>query len=207
MSLNGKIKQVIFIGGIQGSGKTSLCARLKFDIGCQVTKQRKSLIEVGQKYNLGWDDIGVRHDEFIEEAADLISFNFLKNLSNQTLLIDCHYAIRAEKALRLSGKIINEAYIQDIDQRLIEKLAQNLKLRFVLVDIHPQLAIQRFTNRPFELLDYDNTLEGLEKQRYFENVYFNRIVSDLNIKDNERLFIQNLNFEQSVLMLTKFILM
>ena len=57
MNLNGKTKQVIFTGGIQGSGKTSLCARLKPAIGCQVTKQRKSLIEVGQKYNLGWDDI------------------------------------------------------------------------------------------------------------------------------------------------------
>lgn len=207
MSLNGKDKQVIFIGGIQGSGKTSLCARLKSDIGCQVTKQRKSLIEVGRKYNLGWDDIGVRHDEYIEEASDLITFNFLKNRSNQTLLIDCHYAIRAEKALRLNRKIINEAYIQDIDQRLIEKLAQNFRIRFALIDIDPRLALQRFANRPAELLGYDNTPEGLEKQRYFENVFFNRIILDCNIKDTEKLYLQNIDFEESVLALNKFILL
>ena len=106
----------------------------------------------------------------------------------------------------MNGKIINEAYIQDIDQRLIEKLAQNFKIRLALIDIDPQLALQRFTNRPSELLDYDNTLEGLEKQRYFENVFFNRIILDCNIKDTEKLYLQNLNFEESVLALTKFIL-
>lgn len=201
------LKQVIFIGGIHGAGKTSICHYFCRTMNCVTIKQHRALIDVGKANGLHtWKQIGVRHDDFINQAADLVIRNFMNGSSN-TLLVDCHYAIRTSKALRVSGKKTPKTYIPDLDYRFVQKLGQRFRIRFVLLLVKPMTAFKRIADRPPEILDYDSTLGGLIKIRRIETLYFNRIVKHFNVNGRDALLIDaNKNFETVIPKLKKFIL-
>lgn len=199
-------KQVVFIGGVQGAGKTSLCEALKREHSCHSVKQRQALIKTGQKYGLKWEEVAALHDEFITEAAESVAREFLDDSNSEILLVDCHYAIRANKALRLKEKIAASSYIQDIDDRFINRLGLDFRIRFVLIDVLPSIAVTRFGERPIEFLDYDNTLEGLHLQRQAEQEKYTNIAKRLKVSDQDLLRISNnCEFENMVNGVNQFI--
>lgn len=178
--------QVLFIGGIHGAGKTTICSELMKIFSCRCVKQRHLLMDIGKEMGLVWENIAERHDEFIEEAA-----NRAVNGEQGILLVDCHYAIRSTKALRLKHKPVAEKFIPDLDDKFVAILERKMKARLILVQVDPQNAVSRFSQRPLELLDFDNTFEGLSELMPAEMEMFKRKTKKFGIKAEDQTIIDN----------------
>jgi cytidylate kinase len=188
----GTLKQVVFIGGPSGSGKSTICRALADLHGYLVAKQRHILISLGERKGLwGWENVGPQFDDLIGEATEELAVAFRSHHS-QTLLFDSHYALRTEKALRLRGKTFpGQSHIVDLDYRLVECLAREHRVRFVLLLADFNTLLARVQGRPPELLDYDHTPEGLAKQVEVETENFCRIVRDFGISHADLAVILN----------------
>lgn len=200
-------KKVVFIGGIHGAGKTSLCERLEKEIQCRRVKQRNVLIQVGNKYGLDWPDIGLCHDQFIDEVAEKIAKDFGQG-SAKLLLIDCHYAIRADMALRARNKNVQDIYIYNIDLRVVKRMTNDFLTQFVLLLVDPVIALGRLEKRPIEPGHYENNIESLAEEQQAETELFYKIINDLGIPEADVLVLTNNDdFESALGNLRNFILL
>lgn len=201
------LKQVVFIGGIHGAGKTTCCKRLSQNFSYDVVKQRHAVIVVGRTRGLdSWEEIGSKHDNLILPAAELVTTNFLKSQSD-VLLVDCHYAISARKALRLNGKDINSPFIPDLDYTFVAKIAENFRIRFIILRVKPIIGYKRTRMRPPEVLDYFNTLEGLEEIEPFEIKHYHLMIKRFGISGNDFLAVDsNKKFDSVTTLVRNFVL-
>lgn len=168
-------KTAVFIGGIHGSGKTTMCSHMQF-LCPLVAKQRHVLWGVAQERGcITWPEAARYHDELIEVAADRLSAQFAVHPSNM-LLVDCHYAIRTDKALRHQGRDLPTEHVADLDHRFVSRLAQHFSIAFVLLDCPVAVAAGRLQIRPPELLDFSSTSQGLQKLVIAERELFLRML-------------------------------
>lgn len=165
------LKTVVFLGGVHGSGKTTLCSHLQ-SWHPLVAKQRYALWDVASKEGWStWPDVARRHHDLITVAAEGLSERFVVHPSD-LLLIDCHYAIRSDKALRHLGCDIATEHVADLDPRFVEELARRFRIIFILLDCSEVVARERLRNRPQELQDYSCSIEGLQKLAVAERELF-----------------------------------
>lgn len=200
-------KQVVFIGGLHGAGKTSLIAELSHKYGYVSEKQRRVVIEVGRSYGFQtWEEIGPKHNQFIFTAAQRAAQKLLGSKAS-VMLIDCHYAIRSAKALRVSGRAVASPYIHDLDPIFVLRMSLDFGLKFVLLLAEPEQIIGRFENRPDDLLDYDNTLPGLQEQEVQEEKLLLRLKKIFRIPPRDVLSLVNNDsqFQTSVKILQEFV--
>lgn len=183
-------KIVVFVGGAHASGKTFLCRYLADKYGWMVCKQRHILIEIGVSMGLSWEQIAPDYGKYIGEIGEIMATRFRESVS-PVLLIDCHYAIRSGKALRLRDKKIDEEYIHDLDLNLIAVLGQQFSTRFVLVTVEPLAAVVRFEDRPENLLDCDHTFYGSIKQSEAERKFFSRALTHFRVPLDFVFFVNN----------------
>ena len=183
--------QVIFVGGIHGAGKSSLCQSIALGPEAIISKQRYLIREIAEKTGLiTWEEIGLQHDLLIEEAAKRAVISIKKN-EKELVLFDCHYSIRTDKAFRAKNKKINEVYIPDLDERLVSIMNQNFKIRFVLLETPPLVAAQRISTRPDDIKDIDSSLEFLIESEKFEKNYFLKMVNNFKITNCDFAIINN----------------
>lgn len=186
----GQCKGVVFIGGAHAVGKTFLCRRLAYKHSWMVSKQRHVLIEIGISLGLSWEQIALEHDKYIREVGKIIVKRFRESTS-PVLLIDCHYAIRAEKALRLNGRKADEEYIHDLDLDLVYILKHQFNTMFVLVTVEPLAAASRFRDRSENFADIDHTFYGSIKQSEAEKEFFYRIINRFQVQPDHILIADN----------------
>ena len=152
----------MYIGGVHGSGKTTVCSLLS-----DVTfKQRRQLILAGQKDGLQWPEVAKFHDKYIKPAGDLVP-------KEGCLIVDCHYAIRAEKAVR-PHYADGDAYIADLDFRFVQ--AVGVTPIFVLLTVSPEVAVNRLMLRG-GFTEQEYTPEGNISQAKAEEVFWAKLVS------------------------------
>lgn len=183
--------QVIFIGGIHGAGKSSLCQEMAMGSMAMISKQRYLIRKIAEERGLStWEEIGRQHDSLIEEATRRAVSSIKKN-ENELVLFDCHYAIRTDKAFRVQNKRINEVYIPDLDKRLVSIMSHNFKIRFALLTTSPLIAAQRISARPDEIKDVDSSLEFLVKSEKVEKYYFLEMLNNFKITNHDFITINN----------------
>ena len=201
------LKQVVFIGGIHGAGKTSCCKKLSQEFAHDVAKQRHAVIALGKTMGLdSWEEIGCKHDKLILPAAELVTNNFLKSRSD-VLLVDCHYAISAKKALRLNGKEVDSPFIPDLDYTFVAKMAENFRIRFIILRVEPIIGYKRIRRRPLEVLNYFNTLEGLEEIEPFETRHYHLMINHFEISGSDLLVVDsNKKFDSVTALVGNFVL-
>ena len=195
------IKQVVFIGGIHGVGKSTICASLKEKFGWVVVKQRKLLIEVGQAMGLGWPEVADYHDILINQVADRL-IDALQLGNRQVLLVDCHYAIPSSVALRSHGS--RAKFIPNLDWRLVKRVKQEFQSKFVLLEVDPKMALNRIELRT-EATHYENTLEYFQAEAVAEKDIFLQLISQFNVSPCDFLCLEPIEVEQTVNQLNIFI--
>ena len=182
-------QQVIFIGGIHGAGKSSICHENSFSNQSLILKQRYLLREVAEECGLySWEEIGKAHYSLIEEAA----YRAVAKIREYSLaLFDCHYAIRTNKALRLVGRATRNKYIADLDDKLVAVIGMSLKIRFILVQTLPELAAKRIASRSLEIPDNDNSLKYLVRAERVEKKFFLEKIYNHQVDQKDYLIINN----------------
>lgn len=171
-----KRKQVVFIGGMTGAGKTTLCQQLSQDSGWVVIKQVHEIARIGRHYGMNhWHEALKHFERFINEAIDHVIEQFLQSSSN-VLLFDTHYCMRAEQALRLGCRKGERAFIQDLDSRWVWKLNDYFRLKFVLINVTPVIAFRRIQERLEDQLGAQDSLEGLEEEARAEERFYEEII-------------------------------
>ena len=183
-------KTAVFVGGAHAVGKTFLCQQLVDKHGWMFSKQRHVLIEIGFAMGLLWEEVALDHDKLIGEVSKTITERF-KRCRSSVLLIDCHYAIRTKKALRLNGRKVDEEYIHDLDLCLVAALRQQFRTKFVLVVSEPSIVMARLKCRPSEFLDQDHTLKGHFEQSKAEREFLLRILEYFQVPYKSVLFVNN----------------
>lgn len=165
-------KKVVFIGGAHGSGKTTICSLLKNFYNIPVIKQRRLLMEVGLDRGLNWPEVAKYHFDLITEAAQKALDFFLYH---DCVLVDCHYAIRRDKALRPMDQNIWEGYIHDLDPLFVECLTGVAKPVFVLIAVSPEVAATRLSLSR-EAKEYEYSVQGNALQARAEQFFFLNMV-------------------------------
>lgn len=196
-------KLVGFIGGIHGVGKSTVCQYFSTNFGWKTVKQRRVLIEVGKAQGLEWPEVAKNHDELIGSVADRI-VQILHQSNQGVLLVDCHYAIPASAAARPCT--VNEKYIPNLDWRLVEKVRQEYKSKFILLEVEPGVALKRIGNRP-EASHFKNTLEHFTDEAKAEKEMFYRLLSRFSVTSQEYLCLclDATNSKQASLQIASFI--
>jgi hypothetical protein len=121
------MKKVIFIGGVNGCGKTNLTEELSARFGCLIGKQKRAMIAAATERGMPWEKIPDHYEELIGPTADRLVSTFSENKAT-IMFIDCHYAFKLKRALKMNiDKVIQETdepYIQAIDDRVIDRLVK-----------------------------------------------------------------------------------
>lgn len=189
------IKQVVFLGGIHGSGKTTICASLQDPLPALVIKQRHELISLGiEKCGLGWPEVPTKHQELIPIIADNL-ISRLQSIKERVLLVDCHYAIRKTKALRLkSGAAFVDygtPFIHDLDPILALILKKHFQIKLALLCVDAEEATNRISGRPEEVRDFDTTVVGLKELVFYEKYFFDRLGELMDLGQGKTIIIDN----------------
>lgn len=202
-------KQVVFIGGVNGCGKTYLTEALSKRQGYIIGKQKRALITVGKRRDIPWEKIPNHYEELIEETIDKLVDTFSKS-SSPVILIDCHYAFQKQRALavNIEKKVIEteEPYIQAIDDRLIARMKKEFRVRFVLVEVDPRIALERVRIRLKNVSDEAVTVESIAKYQRAEQEFFEQILEKFNIpKPDFTVFSNNSTLEEACRLLMDFL--
>ncbi|MBN1325753.1 AAA family ATPase [Candidatus Falkowbacteria bacterium] len=188
------IKQVIFIGGVNSCGKTVITETLQRNKGYLIGKQKRALIEVGEKKGYNWEEIPQHYEELIEQAAELLADRFQES-DQEIMLIDCHYAFKMKKALamNLEKKDINEdePFIQAIDNRLIKIFQRKFRIRFIFLEAKPELVLQRIKERQKNIGDQVATLESISDSQDAELKFWKEITKNFSIEEQDKTIIKN----------------
>ncbi|MBU0530984.1 MAG: AAA family ATPase [Candidatus Uhrbacteria bacterium] len=182
------LPKVVFVGGVHGAGKTTICNLLAKKNDWPVTKQRRLLIQAGSQDGYTWPEVAQHHDQYMLPTA-VLAEKALTSSQTGVLLVDCHYAIRSLKALRPHTPEGN--FIADLDQRFVAHLARNHLLFFILLEVAPLLAVKRFKSRPSHFLDHDNTHPGILEKSQAEAIFLAKLVDHFNISDKQVLRLSN----------------
>lgn len=185
-------KTICFLGGIHGAGKTTLCTTLLNRYGWVFTKQKYLITDITRGLGVnGWEDSAKFFNSSIELAGQLM-ISLIEKSQSDYALVDCHYAIRASKALRHTLDTGYSDYIADLDSRFIRVIARSgIGMKFVLLDVNTSLALQRVEDRPKEFLGYENTLVGINFQRIAEQRYLAELISEFKVDDKNVLNLKN----------------
>ena len=171
------MKKIVFVGGHHGAGKSSVCARLVERNGFMLARQRHLVIDVGQSKGLqDWERIGPRHEDLVPDAVALLSRRLLAS-SSTVALVDCHFAIRSEKALRRGARIATESYIHDLDPVLVCALASRFATRFVLIETSTEITETRLRARLTQWDHKDYAIGEIMVQQEVERVFLSRLLT------------------------------
>ena len=187
---------IVVIGGASGTGKTALCADLAASIPAMIVKQKAALIAAGAGVGLGWPDVAEYHDQLIEEAAKNVLVQ-LGQSGKQYLLIDCHYAIRVERALRPT-RVETDLYIQDIDSRFIRCLGMQASKLFLLLETHPQVSVRRIRAREGAIPLDDDVIRIIAEDKAAEFAFWERVVSTERLLAADLIHAARIDTEQSL---------
>ncbi len=172
-------KQIVFIGGIHGAGKSTVCRCLTERYGWPTVKQRRILIAIGAEEGLAWPEVGTQYDQFILPVAERM-LEILKESTTDVLLVDCHYAIAASVAVRATTPQLPE-FITNLDWRLVERVMQEYRCRFVLLEIDPVTAVSRLEHRtPAE--HYHNSVDHFSREAVAERDIFRRLIAHFSVR-------------------------
>ncbi|MBU0612938.1 ATP-binding protein [Patescibacteria group bacterium] len=194
-------KQIVFVGGIHGAGKSTNCHALSVQHGWRVVKQRRQLISVGAEHGILWPEVASRHDELIPHVADRL-LDMLRQSAEAVLLVDCHYAIPTSAALRT--RHCTGCYMPNLDWNLVERVKQEHWCRFVLLKVDPAIALARIMARP-EATHYVNTLRHFVEEAVAENEVFQRLLAHFSVQFSDCIILEAINSRQTVSMLDRFI--
>lgn len=184
-------KQVVFIGGIHGVGKSTICHEAHLATSAIIVKQRHLVKEVAIKLGaITWEDAGLVHNLVIKDAASLV-IERVKAKKSSLVLVDCHYSIRQAKALRISSSPGFKGYIPDLDEKFVSVLRKYFELKFILVQTAPEIAFARIVNRPIEIRDVDCSLELMVKSERIEQIYFIQMVQNFQIDQKNFVILNN----------------
>lgn len=181
-------KLIVCIGGIHGSGKTSLCNYLNQQQGFPVYKQSKLVQMVS---GLDRQEVFRNLRSYLEPAADCL-VNSLDQSQQSICLIDCHYAINSRKALRLGDEKAETAYIPDLEHRFLNRLQiHKCTLKLVFLDTSPKIAYLRCLQRESTIPGFENSLSGLIQQRTAELIHFHQLSTIMAIPPSNSRIINN----------------
>jgi cytidylate kinase len=181
-------KQVVFIGGVNGCGKTHLTEALSKRAGYIIGKQKRALIKVGKRRGIPWEKIPHHYEELIEESIDELVDNFSKSNSS-VMLIDCHYAFKKQRAItvNIENRVIEieEPFIQAIDDRLIARMKKKFRIRFVFLQVDPRIALERVRTRLKNVSDEMATVKSIAEYQRAEQEFFEQILRKFNIPKSD----------------------
>ena len=183
--------QVIFVGGIHGAGKTTLCLGSSRFFECKCIRQIHLVADLGKNGGFSWEQSIERHDELIELAAGMVVSGMMRS-HEELLIADCHYAIRTSRALRVKNRPpISDPYIPDLDKRFVSILSDYMVPRFILIDVKPEVAVARIERRSIVIPSPETTIEGLSELKPVEEEMFRDMLSVFECKDTDCLIIEN----------------
>lgn len=192
---------IVVIGGASGTGKTAVCAELAANIPAMVVKQKAALTAAGAGMSMGWPDVAKYHDQLIEDAAERVLVQ-LRQSGKQYLLIDCHYAIRVERALRPT-RMETGRYMQDIDSRFIRCLGMQASKLFLLLETRPQVSVARIRAREGTTPVDDDALQRIAEDKAAEVEFWKYVVSTERLLAADLIHAERIDTEQSLRSVSK----
>lgn len=163
---------IIFIAGVYGSGKTTICSRLAADLG-YLSVSASELIRA-RRGNTTWNssketqDIERNQQILVEAVADL-------KMNHRNILLDGHFALLDSETritvlpqkvfdnLSVDKIILIESSIQDIESRLKarDKKEWDRKLikELIISERNSALAYHQATGTPLKIVNSKNYLD------------------------------------------------
>jgi len=168
-------KSVIFVGGVHGVGKSTICSHFAMKFRWPVFRQRQALLQLGKEIGLEWPEVGTKHFDLIETVAERLSGAIMR-FESPVALFDCHYAIRSARAVRLNGRPTVGPYVHDLDPTLVQRLSNDHRAFFLLLSADPRVCELRLEDRHPEGVEEDHTLEALRSLADAEECCLQRLV-------------------------------